>query len=464
MHRVVWGQLALILTVSLLNSSFPSSASTTCVAKSHNIASRSYGTSGSDGSDGRPGRDGQPGQNQNILANGSPINLDLSGKDGEDGEDGERGSTPYCSHHSDNPDHDITAASGGDGGDGGRGGDGGSGGLLTVYYNKLEDLKQIFARASGGAGGRGGRGASGEQGCNCHKSSWEIETCTGTPGSPDHKCTKKKYKCTDGTDGSYGSNGSNGRQGELGRLKIIKGKETLAPDNPKLTVPISELANKQFNLSKNKWNTLTGAAALLAPGSVINDEYQEFEKRLEATFALSWQDKEPATRYNESATIILNNNNQVDISFPEDLWVDGKSTTEGNVTKYTLNTVIPKKEVTRLAVADFVGSEENLNIKLVDLGQRSDIIKTQFRIKYSVQDSSESRGFSDYQKVYTGDVAPELVTREYNRFTLALGKLPKISEASQSGARVNIEIEITRTLGQRSAKQTINWQGTIRNR
>ncbi|MBW4605060.1 MAG: collagen-like protein [Calothrix sp. FI2-JRJ7] len=462
MYKLVWGKLALLLTVSLFSTSLPTSASDVCISKPYNIASRNYGTSGSDGSDGRPGRDGVSGQSQSIVANGSPINLDLSGKDGEDGEDGERGSSAYCSHQS-NEDHDIQAASGGDGGDGGKGGDGGDGGLLTVYFNNLEELKQIFVRASAGEGGGGGRGASGAQGCNCRKKDWEIEKCKGTPGSPDYKCTKKKYRCTDGHDGSYGSNGSNGRKGDLGRLKIIKSKETLAPDIFKMTVPISELASKQFNLSKNKWDTKTGATALLAPGSVINDEYQEFDKRLEATFALQWLDKQPITRFTESATIILNDNNQVDITFPEDLWIDGNSKTEGNVTKYTLSYAVPKKDVTRLAVAEFAGAGENLNIKLVDLGGRSDIINTQFRIKYYVQDSSE-RGFPDNQKVYTGDITPELVTRDFNRFTLALGKLPNISEASRAGAKVNIELEITRTLGQRSAKQTINWQGTIRNR
>jgi hypothetical protein len=128
-----------------------------------------------------------------------------------------------------------------------------------------------------------------------------------------------------------------------------------------------------------------------------------------------------------------------------------------------LTYAVPKKDVTRLAVAEFVGSEENLNIKLGDLGGRSDIINTQFRVKYYVQDSNDYRGFSDYQKVYTGNIAPELVTREFNRFTLALGKLPKVSDASRTGAKVNIELEITRTLGQRSAKQTINWQGIVRN-
>jgi hypothetical protein len=460
MHKVVWGKLALLLSFCLFNGSLPTSASVVCVANPYNLASRDYGTDGSSGSDGRPGRDGQQGQSQTVFANGSPINLDLSGKNGQDGEDGERGSRASCSHQPDDVSHDIQATDGGRGGNGGKGGDGGNGGLLTVYFNNLEDLKTILVRASGGESGRGGRGAAGAQGCNCHKSSWKIETCTGTPGNPDYKCSKKTYRCTDGRDGSYGSNGSDGRRGSLGRLDIVKSKNTLASDNPEISIPISELASKQFTVSKNKWNIRTGAAAILAPGSIINDEYREFDKRLEASFLLQWQDKQPISSYTEKATISLNDNNQVNISFPENLWFDGISKTEGNVTKYTLNYAIPRQDVTRLAVSNFSDSGQNLNLKLVDLGRRSDIINTQFRIKYSIQEDYERS--NDYQQVYKGDIASELVTREFNQFTLALGKLQIPSQALRSGAKVNIELQITRSLGQRSAKQTINWQGIVR--
>ncbi|MEH2390414.1 MAG: hypothetical protein V7K21_01650 [Nostoc sp.] len=43
---------------------------------------------------------------------------------------------------------------------------------------------------------------------------------------------------------------------------------------------------------------------------------------------------------------------------------------------------IPKKDVTRLAVAEFANAGQNLNLKIVDLAAKSDAINTQFRMKY----------------------------------------------------------------------------------
>jgi hypothetical protein len=462
MHKGFF-KLPLLLTFCLFTSFLPASGSVFCSAKAdegYGRNTRNYGTDGSKGSDGRSGRNGRDGQNQTVFIDTSPVNLDLSGQNGEDGEDGRRGDQPHCSGQPDNVDHNVKAPNGGSGGNGGKGGDGGNGGSLNVYYTNLADLRKIFVRSAGGEGGRGGRGGYGGVGCNCRPRSWEIETCQGTPGTPGYKCTKKLYRCRDGRDGEYGNNGKDGNQGRLGTLSIIPGKEPLAGDLQTLQLAVSELTGKQFNLSKNKWNIRTGAASLLAPGSAIADEYREFEQRLEGDFKLVWQDKQAIASFaNQTATLSLNDNKQVEITFPEDLWVEGNSKSEANLTTFTVNYAIPKADVTRLAVAEFVGAEQNLNLKIVDLAAKSDIIQTQFWVKLRARDNSA--GFSDYQTVYEGNLPTELVTRDYNRFILALGKL-KIPAALTPGVNVDIEVIATRSLGNRSAKQSINWQGAIR--
>ncbi|OUL36758.1 hypothetical protein BV372_06090 [Nostoc sp. T09] len=466
MHKDFSRKLPLVLTFCLFSSFLPASGSVLCPAFAHEEygrTGRNYGTDGSKGTDGRPGRSGRNGENQTIFVDGSPVNLDLSGQNGEDGEDGQRGYRPDCGHQPDNVTHDIHAPDGGAGGDGGKGGDGGNGGSLTVYYSNLADLRKISVRAIGGEAGRSGRGANGGVGCNCRRRRWEVKTCTGTPGSPDYKCTEKTYRCHDGSDGRYGTDGSNGSRGSLGTLSIVQGKESLADDIPTLQTAISELTEKQFNLSKNKWNLRRGAASLLAPGSAIADEYREYEQRLEGAFQLVWQERQPITSFgNQVAKLNLNDNKEVEITFPEDLWIEGGSKTEANLTTFTVNNAIPKKDVTRLAVAEFAGAEQNLNLKIVDLAAKSQAIQTQFRIKFRAQDNSS--GLSNYRTVYEGDIPAELVTRDYNRFIIALGKLPVPPTALNPGVKVDIEVVATRSLGGRSAKQNINWQGQIRNR
>ncbi|MEH2252775.1 collagen-like protein [Nostoc sp.] len=464
MHNGFRSKLPLLLTFCLFTGFLPASGSVLCPAVASDEyykVARNYGKDGRAGTDGRSGRDGRSGENQNIFVNSSPVNLDLSGKDGEDGEDGEHGDQPDCGSQRERVSHDINAPDGGSGGNGGKGGDGGNGGSLIVYYTNLADLRNIGVQATAGEGGRGGRGGNGTEGCNCQRRSWKVKTCEGTPGSPDYKCTDKVYRCSNGSDGRDGSDGSDGSQGRFGNLSIVNSKEPLASDTPTMKLAISQLTNKQFNLSKNKWNLRKGATSLLAPGSAIADDYREFEQRLEEAFQIVWQEKQPITSFgNQAVTLNLTDNKQVEITFAEELWVDGNTKSEANLTTFTVNYAIPKKDVTRLAVAEFANAGQNLNLKIVDLAAKSDAINTQFRVKFRAQDSLQ--GFSGYKTEYEGDIPNELVTRDYNRFTLALGKLKIPDEALRPSVNVDIEVVATRSLGIRSAKQTISWQGTIR--
>ncbi|MCF4966316.1 collagen-like protein [Nostoc sp. CMAA1605] len=463
MNKLLRSKLPLILIFFLFSGLLPASSSVFCAATANERYDDDlYTNQGSySGASGRHGRNGRDGENKTFVADGSSVNFDLSGQDGEDGEDGGSGSRPKCRHSERNPNNDIKAPDGANGGNGGRGGDGGNGGNLTVYYTNLADLQKILVRANPGDPGRGGRGGRGVAGCRCRRSSWERETCTGKPGTPDYKCTKKTYRCQSGRDGYSGSDGSDGKTGKLGVLSIVKSQQTLPEETPSVTLPISELGGKQINLSKHKWKLHQGAASLLAPGSIIADEYREFEERLETVFQLVWQERQPISNFgNEKVKVSLNDNKQVEVEFPDDLWVAGSSSNEANSTKFTVNHLIPRKDVTRLAVAEFADAGENLNLKIVDLAAKSDVINTQFRVKFRIKDNNA--GFGDYQTQYEGEIPANLVTRDYNRFTLALGKLNIKRENLRPGVNVDIEVVATRSLGERSAKQTITWQSAIR--
>jgi hypothetical protein len=96
----------------------------------------------------------------------------------------------------------------------------------------------------------------------------------------------------------------------------------------------------------------------------------------------------------------------------------------------------------------------------VDLAQKSDLIDTQFQLKYRSTDKDSGR--ERYRTRYEGEIPAELVRRDRNRFILELGKLPIDSRFLQSGISVEIELTLTRSFGGRSAQQDINWQSEIR--
>ncbi|MBD2666791.1 hypothetical protein B6N60_04789 [Richelia sinica FACHB-800] len=464
MHQNIAKNLSLLLIFPLFTGFIPASASLLCpanAAEDRVKISRYDNQDADNGRSGRDGRNGRDGSDKTVYSNGSPVNLDLSGKDGEDGEDGENASSPRCGRYAEDRERDLNAADGGNGGQGGDGGKGGNGGDLKVYYSNLADLRTISVQGGGGEGGRGGRGGLGTEGCQCRRRRWQVKTCKGTPGSPDHKCTEKTYRCTDGSDGVDGRDGKDGSRGSLGRLWLVKGQQPLADDTPTFTATLSQLASKKVNLSKNQWLSKNGADSLLAPGSVIADQYYEFNQRLEANFQLIWQEKQAITDFgNETAKLTLNDNQQVEIVFPQQVWINGSATTQGNLTTFTVKNAILPGDVTRLAVAEFAGTGKNLNLKIVDLAAKSDAINTKFKIKYRAQDTSS--GYSDYQTVYEGEIPQQLVTRDYNRFTLALGQLRIPDAALQSGMNIDLEIVATRFLGERSAQQSLNWRGVVR--
>ncbi|MEI6442457.1 MAG: collagen-like protein [Nostocales cyanobacterium ELA583] len=461
MHKGFRDQLPFLLMFCLFANLLPAAGAVVC--SSSVKESKIAGYYDRDARSGRSGREGRSGKNQTINADGSAVNLDLSGKDGEDGEDGEPGSRPSCRNRREEGRDNINAPNGGDGGSGGNGGNGGQGGDLTVYYTNLADLRKIAVRAVGGEGGRGGRGARGAVGCSCRQRRWERESCTGSPGTPNRQCTQTVYRCYDGRDGGDGSNGRDGTPGRLGILSIVNGKEALVDDKPIAYIGISQLVNQQFNLSKNKWQIRQGAKSLLAIGSIIADEYREFERRLEGNFKLVWLEKQAVNNFaNQSVKLTLNDNQQIDIAFAENLWIDGTAKTTGSLTEYTVNYAIAQEDVTRLAVAELANSGQNLSLRIVDLGGKSDVINTQFKVKYRARDNFDDS--FNAQTVYEGEIPTALVSRNYNNFTLALGRLKIPIQYLSPGTNVDIEVVAVRSLNGRSAQQKISWQGTIRKR
>jgi hypothetical protein len=423
---------------------------------------------GNSGDPGRAGRNGKSSEERTIFADGSTINLDLSGEDGLDGEDGDNGDNGYChSHYNyEDLDRDVRAGNGGNGGSGGKGGNGGNGGSLTVYYTNLADLRKIYVTAAGGQGGRGGRGGKGGYGCRCYRNTWEVKTCTGDPGTPNYKCKTRHYRCHQGSNGSKGASGSDGNQGNLGTLTLINRQEALAPVTPTISASLSELTQKTYTLSENQWKSGTGAGALLAPGSVITDTYREFVGRIEVPFQLVWNEQRSLSDFaDEIAIVNLTSDKQVNVSFFGNVLIQGRKFQEQGITKFAIDRAISGQEATQLKVTGLSASGSNLQLNLVDVAGKSDLLATEFKIKYRSPKPNPRRRFDDfaagYGTRYEGNIPATLVSRNGQNFTLAIGRLPIWYEFVQPRIPVEIELVVTRSLGDRSVSQEINWKGTI---
>lgn len=422
-----------------------------------------YGTDGSNGRDGRSGDDGHAGRNQTVTASGAAIALNLSGGEGGRGEDGEDGRRPSCSGQPRNVEYDLQAPDGGDGGDGGRGGQGGRGGNLTAYYQELGDLRQILVNSDGGRPGRGGRGGDGVAGCNCRDRRWEIETCTGTPGQSDYSCSTETYICEDGDYGRDGRDGRDGEVGTLGQLFIINQLEPLLADQPVQHVSLAALSNDSVELSKNLWETRSGALSLLAPGSTIRNDYQEYVGRAEGEFRLNWEAPRPASEFaSDLATLSIQANNQIGLSLSDDIWLEQTIAYDDDITTATISGIMRASEVTQLAVGDISGRSNNFALAIVDRAGQAEYLDTEFRLVFRTSnDDPRDRVRPRYTTRYDNVMPAELVNRSFNRYELAVGRLPISGQHLTPGTLAQFELHVTRTFAGRSATQTITWQGQI---
>lgn len=413
-----------------------------------------YGNDARDGRDGADGRNGRGGENRTLtLPNASSVQFDLSGEAGEDGRYGEDAERRRCTRQPRNTRYDLQAADGGDGGDGGNGGRGGDGGTLTVYYTDPVDLRQVYVNAIAGRGGDGGWAGDGTRGCNCDDDSWRIERCS------DGNCSEERYECEDGDDGHNGQNGRGGSAGDIGRLVAINQLEPLPAESPQATRSISTLANQTVSLSRNLWRTQSGARTLLAPGSVIADDYQAYAGYIERQFALDWQAPQAASNLSDNLTVSLLPSGEIGVQFPDDYWLLGSSIKQDDLTTYRVDGMVSVSQVTQLAMGRVTGRSRTFEVSVIDQAQLSDELDTQFRIRYSTAREGGTR--ARYTTHYEGPVPDDLMVQDYDRFTLALGRLPIRSQLMSGGTQVKVELIATRSYGENAKEQTLTWTGRL---
>jgi hypothetical protein len=411
------------------------------------------------GAAGQPGEEGRPGQNREsvtLFADGSRETLDLSGQNGGAGGNGADGNAATCSQPQ-QVGHNLQAASGGNGGDGGNGGNGGNGGSLTVYTTNLSNLRQIAVNTIGGKAGQGGTGGKGGKGCNCTQPYWNVTTCTGKPGDPNYNCTTREFRCQDGQEGKDGRNGSAGRDGLLGKLTLIALNKPLEADRPAAVVTLADLKDKGFTLSQNRWETRTGATALFAPGSAIDDRYLMLVERRERSFLLRWNAPQSFSKFaKNNITLSFGQEGKLQVVLSPDLWLAASTQQRENLTEFVVDNAILRGEATQLASDGISGNGTDLQLTLTDRAGLSNLVATKFLVKYQITRSDPRfRPVSEYTTKYEGEIPAELVKFNNNRFTFNLGKLPIEPQNFREGLGIQVEVVATRTFAGYSAQQTV---------
>ncbi|MDB9528721.1 collagen-like protein [Oscillatoria sp. CS-180] len=415
---------------------------------------RSFGSDGSNGRSGRSGQVGAAGRDQTVWADGRPQQVNAIGGDGGDGESGDPGERPFCRAQPRNVRYNLQAADGGDGGSGGSGGNGGRGGNVTIYYTDPAHLRLIAVDASGGRGGRGGRGGYGGDECNCEDHGWEVQVCQ------DGNCRNERYVCRDGRSGNTGYDGYDGTSGQPGQLRLINQSTPLLSDAPTQTQPLNAFLQAPVRLSKNRWQSRFGAGAVLASGSIVANEYYEFMGRLEAQAQVVWEAERSQSPFLSFApTVTLEDSGELQMIFPDSLWIEGRTEQTGELTTYVVTHVVRADEVTNLSWGRQTGRGSDFAITVIDLGQETEFVDTQFKLVYSTsEDDPRDNRRARYRKHFDGIVPAEVITRDNNRFVIALGEMAINDRYFQRGTYARVELQVVRSLGENSAERTLSWE------
>ncbi len=423
-----------------------------------------YGQGGSAGKTGDSGRSGSASENVTIFADGAPLTLNLTGRDGENGQNGGEAKAPDCGKQPENVTQNLVSADGGNGGNGGNGGDGGNAGSISIYTTNFDNLRQILVTAAGGKGGQPGEGGEASAGCQCTRPYWTVERCFGKPGDADYRCNTQEFRCQNGRNGLNGTRGLPGRDGLPGKLTLLNLNKPLEADRPTATVTLATVKDQGFTLSKNKWETRQGAQALLATGSVIDDQYLLLTERLERSFLLLWNAPQPFNNVaNLPLTLSLDANQEIQTSFPGELWLEGAAQKRGNVTEFVVYNALRSSEATRLDELVLAGNGTGLKLFLVDKADRSNLVATKFRVEYNVTDEDPRfRPASTYSTKFAGEIPDRLVTVNGDRLVINLGQLPIPEQYAKPGVGVEVVLTATRSFAGYSAEQTLVVQEVLR--
>ncbi|MDZ4660866.1 MAG: hypothetical protein SGJ18_04530 [Pseudomonadota bacterium] len=375
-----------------------------------------FGSSGRSGSSGSGGRDGRDGQMATIQATGQVLNLNLSGQSGEDGRDAEDGQDASSCNQPYNVEYNLTGAHGGSGGDAGQGGGGGHGGNVIIYTDDIKNISRISVISDGGQGGRSGRAGHGGRGCHCSLSQWKVRKCTN-----DGKCTDTYYSCRDGDSGSNGRViGSNGSDGAWGALTLIPSLNPLPPESREAAISFKDLLGSEPILSVNLWQQKSGAQQLFAAGSVISNSYNEFISGKNYKYTFAWNSPRSLSLFGEAKMYLTANSQQVYSRASRGLWYESQIDYSSNVYRETFNKVMWSEEAQKLKLS-VAGVESTFEARVSDEGQVSDMLTTQFHVKFE-----KVRPIIWNKTLFEGVIPENVIVKGQNEFTLKLAQLPDV--------------------------------------
>ena len=265
-------------------------------------------------------------------------------------------------------------------------------------------------------------------------------TPTPTPVCHD-QVTNVVHYCWPGDPGLNGQYVP-GNYGQTGAITLIPANKPSGPDNPSVSVPVGQLPYSA-TLTLDNWSNPTGAAALFAPGSVMQDQYTMYAGRTTAPVKIVWNAKRQTS---DIMTVMFNvsiQNGVPTLSWDTTaLWAQVSQTTDASgTTTFSIDAAALPSETTELS-AVLSGDGTSTIVTLTDQAALSDLVTT------SVYAKVESHGVF-WHTHYDADVPTASVQMvSPTQFIVDIGQIYPSANAGDlaSGKELRVTLTITRSL------------------
>jgi hypothetical protein len=413
-----------------------------------------FGSTGPDGQSGSDGLDGRTPSERQVTASGAPVSIDARGgnaSNGTEGRDGYEASNCFANQ----PNNNLQGANGGSGGPAGRGGDAGSGGRTSIYYTGEAQLKQIFIDASPGVPGLAGRyGGRGNRGCGCSYGSWQTRDYRGVQYNNGLICQEPfitTHYCRPGQNGNDAGSARDGQAGRFGRVTLIKSSQHLPANVLAQSVDLASAPTSAVTLQKNIFSQASGAHALLAPNSQVDDSYTRFVTTRLLPIRLIWKARKAITEFAHIPITYELNEDATGADFSTAAWTTGSAVVESGVQIFTIDQAVRAEDAARLT-ATVTGNGLETKLVFTDAADVSDLVSTQVTAA-----KLESKGVFSHVR-FEGPIPSDKIIRSGNTLSINIGRLWSAGDVSNDlkpGKEINAFLTIQRTMGVHSTELPI---------
>lgn len=339
-----------------------------------------------------------------IMAGSEPQSFDLSGRDGFDGRNGADAYPADC--------QDGRTRNGRNGEDGGDGEVGENGRDAFIYFEAINDLKNITILQSGGHGGSPGIAGMGALGCN-----------GGDPGQP-------------------GVDGTKGRNGKYGQLFLVENSISFEKANSTRVISLGDFQAENVTLSRHLWTKVIGAKSLLNRKSDVANEYFLYDKTVDYSIHFVWSASTPIGNFTNTKLALTVKNDKLQVTSYSGAIIDYRITRKGNDFIFEIVNAISELEFKNLSFGKLRNHGEDLVLEVKEKYRPSVKINTRFVISlYHRVESLEGN-----QDVFIGQfpISENDLMFEDGVFYIMIGALNFPSKYKKHDTKLRVHLSIYR--------------------